>query len=58
MSAHQLDSKIFMIRGQHGNFRNQNNNVLLHQIDLEISMIGADIVANLEIKSTTGQFIK
>ena len=47
-----------MIAAQYGNFRNQNNNVLLHQIDLEISMIGAYIVANLEIKSTTSQFIK
>ena len=27
--------------------------MLLHQIDFEISMIGAYIVANLEIKSTT-----
>ena len=35
------------------NFEIKKNNMLLHRIDLEISMIGAYIVANLEIKSTT-----
>ena len=53
MSAHQFDSKIFMIRGQHGNFRDQNNNVHLHQIDLEISIIGAYIVAQGQHGSRT-----
>ena len=35
------------------NFEIKKNNMLLHRIDLEISIIGAFIVANLEIKSTT-----
>ena len=42
-----------MVGAQYGKFRNKKNNMLLHRIDLEISMIGAYIVANLEIKSTT-----
>ena len=35
------------------NFEIKKNNMLLHRIDLEISIIGAYIVANLENQTTT-----